>query len=128
MQKIINVGCGKVCYPCAENIDIDIRLEKAVYGDVHDLKYQKGTIDVVTMISPYLYYPLRSDAARVLKPGGLLVVVGSTRNRYFKSIWKASSNELEGFGFELISKSNPPYPDLQESFISDGTACHEYIP
>jgi hypothetical protein len=102
MQKIINVGCGLVCFPCAENLDKVVKHENSIFGDVNDLQYQDQTIDVVIMVSPYLFYPLITDAGRILKPNGLLIVVGSIKNRYFKSVWKASSNSLKVLGYELV--------------------------
>ncbi|WP_339158394.1 hypothetical protein MKX50_03145 [Paenibacillus sp. FSL W8-0186] len=67
-------------------------------------RIRTGSQAEVICQNPFGYSPLESDIPRVIKPGGLLKIVGGEKNPYFKKIYKMNDDELSKFGFELVSK------------------------
>jgi SAM-dependent methyltransferase len=53
------------------------------YSDVERrIDFQDGSVDIALAVSPYGYSVLNSEVHRVLKRGGVAVVLGSQRNKF----------------------------------------------
>ncbi|WP_145142129.1 hypothetical protein [Paenibacillus sp. Y412MC10] len=133
-MKILNVGCGDDILSCADNTDVKPGTGVIVVdaGNLMSL-YPKDSVDVIIMKSPR-HFPFEgSDAKEVLKPGGLLVIIGNYSNPFFKSVWPCKDKNslkvnLEVLltytenGFQYVSHDQPPnHPALQTSKTSNGS-------
>ena len=49
------------------------------------LPFNAGVFDVVLAISPYGFSTVSQEVLRVLKPGGFIIVLGNSANKYVKS-------------------------------------------
>lgn len=120
---VLNVGCGDKIFEYAENIDIDLSdTYDIIQGDANCLDeiYEPESVDLIFMLCPHKYYPLRSKAKDILKTAGLLVITGNISNSYFKEAWMASEKILEKKGFITVSKTQHCYPDFLNSRLSNG--------
>lgn len=117
--SVLNVGSGENPLECAKNIDPDKTKPVDEIGSAEKLSAENKSIDVVVMVSPYNYSPLKSDAARILKPGGLLVVIGNAKNDFFNEVYNASYTDLNKLGFEVKSKGNA-HKKLRKSRTTTG--------
>jgi len=121
--ELLNVGCGVNTYEYAKNIDIDGDRSLNIYeGDAYKLdeEYARNSIDVIYMLCPYGYFPLKSRAIDVLKPSGLLVVTGNYSNSFFKELWLSSEAFLNELGFDTYSKKQSCHPEFFNSYTSEG--------
>ncbi|RPI16985.1 MAG: class I SAM-dependent methyltransferase [Ignavibacteriae bacterium] len=120
--KILDVGCGNGNFlECAKNrgwetygVDINpASLEpcsnhgKIFIGSLHDAKFQNDFFDVVFSSSTFCYmsHPLKflEDVKQILKPGGMLVIIGVPNVTSLDSFIK----------YESLVK---PYPPDQVSY------------
>lgn len=119
---IINVGCGSNFLSWALNMDLEVSNEAnfcVTVGNANDLPFKDSTVNIVVMQSPYKYDPLKSDASRVIRKDGLLIVVGNLSNPHFKEVWDANRMLLGNKGYILKNKGPAP-KDLQKSFRTSG--------
>lgn len=70
-----------------------------VVANASSLPFKDGTFAEAHSINPYGFFPVSQETARVLKPGGLLIVTGTMNNRYAKPM---SAEAAKARGFELI--------------------------
>ncbi|ODM27993.1 hypothetical protein A7W90_18275 [Clostridium sp. Bc-iso-3] len=115
-KQILNVGAGQKPIPCAENIDINPMNSTVKFGDANNLsQYSNGQFDHIISNSPYKYNPLESDMLRVLKPDGKMTVTGNMNNKYFKSVYNATPQQLEALGLKIEYKGG-----IQDIFLKYG--------
>lgn len=115
-KQILNVGAGQKPIPCAENIDINPMNSTVKLGDANNLsQYANGQFDHVISNSPYKYNPLESDMLRVLKTDGKMTVTGNMNNKYFKSVYNATPEQLEALGLKVEYKGG-----IQDIFLNYG--------
>ncbi|MDA1526337.1 hypothetical protein COD67_01805 [Bacillus cereus] len=120
---VLNVGCGEKIFEYADNIDIKLsKAHNIIHGDANCLDeiYEPESIDLIFMLCPYKFYPLRSKAYDVLKTAGQIVITGSISNPYFKEVWMASEKILEKKGFITVSKKQHCHPNFWHSRLSNG--------
>lgn len=126
---VLNVGCGEKIFEYAENIDIKLsEVNKIIEGDANSLDeiYNEETVDLIFMLSPHKFYPLRCKAYNVLKKSGLMVITGNISNSYFKEVWMASEKVLEQRGFTTVSKKQHCHPHFWNSRLSSGKSIENH--
>ncbi|MGE5417705.1 MAG: RHS repeat-associated core domain-containing protein [Acidobacteriota bacterium] len=108
-SKLLNVGAGKNPIPGAKNIDVVVEHPEVSYGDVNCLTgIKNNSMGQIVMQNPYKYYPLQSDAIRVLRPGGTMTVTGNMSNPFFKATFNASDAQLSELGLEVVGRGTAP--------------------
>lgn len=128
-MKVLNVGCGEKIFDYAENIDIKLSdTYDIIHGDAHclDEMYKPESVDLIFMLCPHRFYPLRSKAYDVLKTSGLIIITGNISNSYFKEVWMASEKILEKKGFITVSKTQHCDPHFWNSRLSNGKSIENY--
>lgn len=126
---VLNVGCGDKIFDYANNIDVaESEFFEITKGDAYCLDeiYAIESVDLIFMLCPHKYYPLRSKAHNVLKKQGLIVITGNFSNPYFREVWMASENFLEKIGFSTVRKTQHCYPDFWNSRQSNGIAIENH--
>ena len=129
---VLNVGCGDKIFEYAKNIDINLtessEVCELIQGDANYLDeiYESESVDLIFMLCPHKYYPLRSKAYEILKTSGLIVITGNISNPYFKEAWMASEKILEKKGFITVSKTQHCYPDFMNSRLSNGKSIENH--
>ncbi|WP_336046149.1 hypothetical protein [Solibacillus ferritrahens] len=121
---ILNIGCGTKKFNYAENIDNDKQLSDDSIKDISayelDQYYEEKTVDMIFMLSPYKYYPLRTPAYDILKRNGLLIITGTFNNSYFGEVWYAQESSLEELGFITVSKTQHCHSEFWHSKHTEG--------
>lgn len=89
LTECLNLGSGENPMEGAVNADIrnapgvDVVLPKD-WNSGGSLPFASNSFDVVHVVNPYGFNPVHPEVARVLKPGGTLIVTGSPKNKYAK--------------------------------------------
>ncbi|MBI1922874.1 methyltransferase domain-containing protein [Candidatus Poribacteria bacterium] len=105
-RKVLNLGSGRNPLAGAVNVDIRALKEVDVVGDASKLPFKNAVFDCIIVQNPYDWEPLRSNAARILKPGGTLTVVGQPRNPFIRGMMNKTPSELQVLGWELIEQAS----------------------
>lgn len=120
--KVLDVGCGskphKRLFPDCEWVGIDTRPVGEVLGDAEQLPFDDGSFDTVLCVNVLhlVESPVRAmrEMARVLKPGGhLVVIVPNTAPEDSETLWCIKVRGLD----YLISKAGLRGVNL----LADGT-------
>jgi SAM-dependent methyltransferase len=105
VSTVLNVGCGEDLH--SDAINIDLRPVGDLVADVTDLPYQDGSVDelraldVLEHFSEFDYPSVLTEWARVLKPGGRLIV--RVPNLYALCVQIAArADRTEGVVIDLI--------------------------
>ncbi|MGA4635013.1 hypothetical protein ACPA5B_14145 [Pseudomonas solani] len=73
------------------------------YSNVESsIPFGDGTVDIALAVSPYGYSVLNGEVHRVLKAGGVAVVIGSQRNKYVCKLDNLCSPALRPHFFDLF--------------------------
>lgn len=96
---VLNLGSGGNAMPDAVNVDIKAGAGVDVVADANALPFVDGAFDSVHSVNPYSFNPVNAETARVMKPGGILMVTGQPRNGYAF----ATAEQAEAAGFKLVS-------------------------
>ncbi|KAA0770778.1 hypothetical protein DN392_22705 [Bacillus sp. BB51/4] len=126
---VLNVGCGEKIFEYADNIDIKLsETHNIIRCDANGLDeiYKPESVDLIFMLCPHRFYPLRSKAYDVLKTDGLIVITGNISNSYFKEVWMASEKVLEKKGFITVSKTQHCHPNFWHSRLSNGKSIENH--
>ena len=85
--RILNIGAGGNPMPGAYNIDLNPSHPDVVQMDALNMEgIPDGYFDAVHSISPYHFYPVNPETARVMAPGATLQVSGDNkRNKYSRA-------------------------------------------
>ncbi|MBK8259650.1 MAG: RHS domain-containing protein [Polyangiaceae bacterium] len=102
--NVLNIGAGPNPMPGATNIDINPGHASVQKMDANAMTFPSNHFDKVHAINPYGYNPVSDEVARVMKPGGELVIsVNTEKNPFTPGKKKAPiSSDLE-----LVSGPSP---------------------
>ncbi|WP_437998653.1 PAAR-like domain-containing protein [Sorangium sp. So ce185] len=104
----LNLGAGDNPMRDAVNVDLNPRHPDVTSVDANIMPYANDAFDSVHAINPHGFNPVSDEVARVLKPGGQLVVtVNSSANPYTPGKRKAPISEA----LELVEGPVPLKPE-----------------
>ncbi|MFJ7247101.1 polymorphic toxin-type HINT domain-containing protein [Kitasatospora sp. NPDC098652] len=95
----LNLGSGDNPMSGAVNVDLKENPGVDVVANAGALPFRDGSFTSVHSINPYGFQPVSAETARVMRPGGILMVTGAKSNKWRK----ASADAIQEAGFELVS-------------------------
>lgn len=126
-QSVLNLGSGRNPLPGATNLDIRGGRGVDVVGDAAALPFPDNSFDEIVAVNPFGFSPVTAETARVLAPGGRLVVTGFPGNPTVAAVAELSSEDVGSLGFRIVD-SRPARPSETFGLMTrtDGSPITEF--